>query len=140
MANNKLLFICVISWFLAQMIKFVVYRIKDKNWDFKRLYEAGGMPSAHSAFVSSLTYSLAYKYGISSDYFTISLAFSLIVMYDAMGIRYETAKHAKVINAMQEKINLPVKKHLNEMLGHRPIEVFWGAVLGVIVSAIGQVL
>lgn len=133
--SNELIVVSVSAWLIAQIIKSVLCRVKDKKWDYKRFYESGGMPSAHSAFVSSLTYGLACKYGISSDYFTIALALSLIVMYDAMGVRYEAGKHAKAINSIQNEMKMPVRSYLNEKLGHRPAEVFFGAVLGVCISA-----
>ncbi|WP_312693838.1 divergent PAP2 family protein [Caproiciproducens sp.] len=136
--SNTLLRISLLSWFAVQLIKTVICRVQYKKWDYKKLFESGGMPSAHCAFVSSLTYGIACKYGSSSSFFTIALCFSLIVMYDAMGVRNEAGKHAKILNIIQKKIPIAEKTELTECLGHKPIEVFWGAVSGVGISAVSQ--
>lgn len=90
------------------------------------------MPSAHSTFVVSLLTALGIKYGIRSDYFAISLVLSIIVIYDAMNIRYQSGLHAKAIN----KINSHEDHSLNESLGHTPLEAFAGGVVGLTTAAI----
>lgn len=136
--NNKLLNISLISWLTAQIIKVIICFIQCKKWDYKKIFESGGMPSAHTAFVCALAYSIAWKYGISSDYFAIVFSFSLIVMYDAMGVRNESGKHAKIINAMQNEMQISNKTQLKESLGHQPLEVIFGVVLGVGISAVAR--
>ncbi|HEX2985244.1 MAG TPA: divergent PAP2 family protein [Caproiciproducens sp.] len=140
MTNNVLILISSLSWLAAQLIKSLGYRLKYKTWDYKKLIESGGMPSSHCAFVCSLTYGLACKYGINSDFFSIALAFTLVVMYDAMGVRNEAGKHAKIINDMQKEMQMSEEIHLKESLGHRPLEVLSGAALGIGISAIAQLV
>ena len=106
----------------------------------ERIFGSGGMPSSHSAVSSSLTMTTLLLYGIDSPFFAISLVFTLITMYDAMGIRYESGKQAEAINKLNKKIgSLSVREDLvklKEQIGHKPIEVLCGMLLGIIVSYI----
>lgn len=123
-----------ISWFFAQTIKVVIYWIIDKKFSLWHFFEAGGMPSAHSASVTALTLGIALTQGWSSLYFTISLVFALIVMYDATGVRRAAGKQAEILNKIVDDIyaNGKVKiEKLKEILGHDPIEVFAGAGLAI---------
>jgi len=135
--NNFTFVAVVISWFLAQAIKVVLYRFAEKHWNFWHFFEAGGMPSAHSASVTSLTLGIALTQGWSSPLFTISLVFALIVMYDATGVRRAAGKQAEILNKIVDDIysngKIRIEK-LKEILGHDPIEVFAGATLAVIMT------
>lgn len=140
---EKYIFIIVsiTSLVISQIIKFLVEAIKYKKINIIRLLDgSGGMPSSHSALVSSLTTTILLIYGIDSPLFGISLVFSIVVMYDAMGIRYETGKQAEVINEIAEKIKLfDVRREiikLKEQVGHKPIEVLAGMLLGIVISII----
>lgn len=129
----------VIAWFLAQAIKVIIYRVKEGNWNFWHFFEAGGMPSAHSASVTSLTVAIALDAGFKSPLFTICLVFSLIVMYDATGVRRAAGKQAEILNKIVDDIYSMGKvriEKLKEILGHDPIEVFAGASLAIIVTFI----
>lgn len=97
-----------------------------------KMLGSGGMPSAHSTFVVSILTAMGIKYGVRSDYFAICLVFSIIVIYDAMNIRYQSGLHAKAIN----KINSHEDTSLNESLGHTPIEAFAGGLVGLFTAAI----
>ncbi len=128
-----------ISWFLAQAIKVILYRYYEKKWNFWHFFEAGGMPSAHSASVTALTLGIALTQGWDSPLFTISLVFALIVMYDATGVRRAAGKQAEILNKIVDDIYSTGKvriEKLKEILGHDPIEVFAGATLAAAVTLI----
>lgn len=97
-----------------------------------RMLGSGGMPSAHSTFVVSLLTAMGMKNGIFSDYFAISLVFAIVVIYDAMNIRYQSGLHAKALN----KMNAHEDYELNESLGHTPLEAFAGGMVGFLTAAI----
>lgn len=113
---NKYIFLIVIftSLILSQVLKFIIETIKNKKINIIRLLDgSGGMPSSHSAVSSSLTMTSLLLYGIDSPFFAISLVFTLITMYDAMGIRYESGKQAEAINKLNKKIgSLSVREDL----------------------------
>lgn len=134
--TNKAIIIPAVAWFLAQLIKVVGVIFKDKRIDFTRLVGSGGMPSSHSAFIVCLTTVVGKSRGWNSAEFGIAFAISLIVMYDAAGVRRAAGLQAKVLNQLifsqDHKINLDVK--LKELLGHSPLEVVMGAILGIIMG------
>jgi acid phosphatase family membrane protein YuiD len=137
LSSNFTLLVVVISWFSAQAIKIVIYRFKEKRWNLRHFFEAGGMPSAHSAAVTSLTLGVALSTGWDSPLFTTCLVFALIVMYDATGVRRAAGKQAEILNKIVDDIyssgKIKIEK-LKEILGHDPIEVFGGATLAVIAT------
>lgn len=137
--SNFPLVAVTIAWFLAQSIKVVIYGLKDHDWDLWHFFEAGGMPSAHSASVTALTLSIALTSGIQSPLFTASLVFALIVMYDATGVRRAAGKQAEILNKIVDDIystgKVKVEK-LKEILGHSVLEVIAGAGLAIIVTLI----
>ena len=128
----------IISNFLAQFYKFVVYLIVYKQINFKRLIQTGGMPSSHSAFMMAMTTSTGILAGFNSIAFAIALTMSLVVMYDAAGLRRAVGRQASVLNQIMAEIfsehpHLSTQK-FKELLGHTPIEVFIGALLGSAVA------
>ena len=124
---------------ICQFIKFFVEAIITKKFNIDRLLNgAGGMPSSHSSFVTSLTTIIGLTKGFDSVFFAICLIFSLVVMYDAMGVRYETGKQAEILNVLV-KGNKTFKEKtilLKEKVGHMPIEVFCGCILGILVASV----
>lgn len=124
---------------VAQLAKVIINLILVRKFIPERLWGAGGMPSAHSATVCALTVATGRYCGIHDTMFAIALVFAIVVMYDAMGVRWETGKQAQVLNQMLEEWMdqgaqfLPIlgDKKLKEMVGHTPIQVLTGAVLGV---------
>lgn len=143
--NNYVLNVAVLSWLGAQVIKTLLNFIKTKKWNFERMFGAGGMPSAHSASVCGMTIAISRSVGFESPLFAISFLFSAIVMYDAMGVRRAAGEHAQVINMIVkrnreskgEAIYIPKNKDkLKEFLGHTPLEVMGGAMLGILVAMI----
>ena len=137
---NNFVFIAVFcSWFLAQSIKTIIYWILEKELNIWHFFEAGGMPSTHSATVIALTLSIFLTQGLGSPLFVISSVFSLIVMYDATGVRRSAGKQAEILNKIMEDIysNEKIKKQkLKEILGHDPVEVVIGGTMGIIVTLI----
>lgn len=127
------------TWVAIQIFKVIWDLVTTKKFNFKRVLGAGGMPSAHSAVVVALTTMIGRSQGTTSPMFGIALIFSLVVMYDATGVRREAGKQAHLLN---EIINTPglsqvqVKEKLVEALGHTPIQVFVGALVGFIIGMI----
>ncbi len=144
---EKYMFIIMpfISLIICQLIKFSVESIKTKKLNIERLFNgAGGMPSSHATFSFTLTFMLLYNFGLSSELFAISLIFSMIVCYDAMGVRYESGKQAEIINDLAELFEKEEKKkkrkvifaRLKEQLGHKPVEVLMGILLSLVIVTI----
>ncbi len=136
--NNKLLVSALVGWFTAQILKTMINALMTKEFNPERLVGSGGMPSSHSATVCSLTTAAAIVYGPASAEFAISFVLAVIVMYDAMGVRRETGKQAKLLNLMMstfrhEHKGLP-EEILKEYIGHTPLQVLGGAVLGIILA------
>lgn len=124
-------------WFGIQLFKFIYDLVKSKKFNFKRLMQAGGMPSSHSGVVISLTTMIGKNIGINSPLFAVALIFSFIVMYDAAGVRRAAGKQAKLLNKIVETpglTSLQVSERLVEVLGHTPVQVIVGAAIGVIVG------
>jgi acid phosphatase family membrane protein YuiD len=131
--SNKAIVVPFIAWFTAQAIKVIGVIISEKKLDFTRFIGSGGMPSSHSSLVVSLAVVIGKNYGWQSGLFGVALMFSLIVMYDAAGVRRAAGKQAKVLNKLifSSKQNINVDEKLKELLGHTPFEVLMGAVLGI---------
>lgn len=120
-----------IALIISIILKGVFHTFAGKFSVGKMLW-SGGMPSAHSTFVIALTTAIGIKYGVASDEFMICLVFSIIIIYDAMNVRYQSGLHAKALN----KINSHDEEYaLNESLGHTPIEAFAGGIVGLTTAA-----
>lgn len=137
--NNRILDVAFISMAIAQLYKFIVTAIRQKQIVWSRLWETGGMPSSHSSSVAALTTAIAICEGLSSIEFAISAVFSVIVMYDASGIRKAAGQHANIINQITEFFTATFNKDfkpqkLKELLGHDKVEVLIGAFLGIAVA------
>ncbi|MDI9413944.1 MAG: divergent PAP2 family protein [Bacillota bacterium] len=134
--NNEVLIVSILAWAIAQFLKIVTWALISKKVNFRRLVEPGGMPSSHSAFVTSLATGIGIKEGFSSTLFALAMVFSLIVMYDAAGVRRAAGKQATVLNSIIEDLNRRElhPERLKELLGHTPVEVVIGALLGIAVA------
>ena len=137
--SNKILMTGVFGWFIAQLLKVIFTFIKKKRIDWSRFVGSGGMPSSHTSFVVAMTTAVGYQEGISSTFFAISAILSFIVMYDASGVRRATGTQAKVINKLvdsyEETEDVEIfDGPLKELIGHSPVEVFAGAILGILVG------
>jgi uncharacterized protein len=131
----------VLAWIVAQIFKMITSTILTRHIDFSRLVDTGGMPSSHTAFVSALTTGIGMTEGWHSAEFAIVLCFSLIILYDATNLRRSAGYHAQVLNTivpqlLKGKVLKPGFKSpkLRELLGHSPVEVLVGAMLGVILT------
>lgn len=128
------------GWFVAQILKTIIYMIINKKFVAERLVGDGGMPSCHSATVCALATSSCLKYGPGSAEFAITLILAIIVMHDAMGVRWETGIQAKVLNDILEtfekmgRSELSAQEKLKEFVGHTPLQVLMGAILGVCIA------
>ena len=136
--DNKPLVISATAWFTAGVMKVIVECIVNKKIDFKRVVGAGGMPSSHTATVVALAISIGIYAGIGSAAFAIAVIFAIIVIHDATGVRLETGKQAKVLNAMMFESDafkdMDFEKQLKEYVGHTPLQALIGAIVGAIVS------
>jgi len=135
----KYLIVPIAVWFCIQLFKVIWDLVATHKFNFKRILGAGGMPSSHSAVVTSLATMVGKDNGIDSAIFAVSLIFACIVMYDAAGVRRAAGKQAKILNKIVETpglTNLQVQERLVEVLGHTPTQVIVGAIIGVGVGLI----
>ena len=137
--GNRVLMIALVSWTIAQVGKVVIEILLHKKMDLKRFVGSGGMPSSHSAFVMALSTSIGRLQGWDSPLFAIALSFAFVVMYDAAGVRRAAGKQAEILNiiimdAIEHK-GLK-EERLKELIGHTPIEVIIGGIIGIITANI----
>ena len=137
--QNKYIYVPFLLWFFIQLFKVVYDLVTTKKFNFKRIIGAGGMPSSHSAVVMAVSTMIGKEYGFDSTFFAFSLIFAMIVMYDAAGVRRAAGKQARLLNKIVDTpglTGLEVQEKLVEVLGHTPIQVFIGAIIGIIVGLI----
>ncbi|MCI5837231.1 MAG: divergent PAP2 family protein [Veillonellaceae bacterium] len=133
LSANVVLLAALTAWFIAQLLKVFFVLIKEGYFDLERMVGSGGMPSSHSALVVALCCSIGIYHGISSHLFALSFFFACIVMYDAAGVRRAAGKQARFLNELIEEILTGHKFNdtkFKELLGHTPLEVLAGALLG----------
>ena len=139
---NEILTVSLLSWFVAQVLKTIINFVLLGRFQLERMWGDGGMPSAHSATVTAMVIATARSEGIHSAIFAVASVVAIITMHDAMGVRHETGEQAKVLNQMiEEWIDISEKNapflqnmHLKEMVGHTPLQVMAGMVVGVVVG------
>ncbi len=134
--GNQVLVSAVTGWVVAQVLKTIIDISLNKSFNPERLVGSGGMPSSHSATVCGLTTAAVIHYGVGSFEFAICFVLSMIVMYDAMGVRRETGKQAKLLNniLLENPLKLNselLQEKLKEYVGHTPLQVAAGAILGI---------
>lgn len=132
--QNYYLWVPISIWLLIQIWKFIWDIIVNRRINLRRLLGAGGMPSSHSAVVTSLATLVGYYEGLDSATFALSVIFALVVMYDAAGVRRAAGKQARILNQILHTKNMAgvtVQEKLIELLGHTPFEVAVGAVVGI---------
>lgn len=139
--KNPVFVAAVMGWFVAQVLKMLIHFLVTKEFVWERMIGSGGMPSSHSATVCALATATGIQYGGGSFAFAIAVIMAIIVMHDAMGVRRETGIQAKVLNEMIELFRgmgnkMAVEDKLKEFVGHTPIQVWMGALLGVITGFI----
>lgn len=135
--QNHLIINALAAWAAAQIIKTIIYAIAHKELDWERLFGDGGMPSGHSATVTALAVTAGLEHGLSSGVFAIAAILAIVVMHDAMGVRLEAGKHAKALNELMDLVisgEMSPDDKLKELLGHTPLQVLFGAALGLVVA------
>jgi len=139
--QNHILIVSLVSWIIAQTLKLVVVLLQERKFDLWRLVSAGGMPSSHSALVSSLATEIGIKDGVQSSIFALGVVFAAVVMYDAAGIRQAVSIQARILNKILDDYFARQQwneERLRELLGHTRIEVFVGAMLGILIAFLWQ--
>lgn len=141
---NQVLLLSALSWALAQLLKFLIAAAINRKFTIKYLLTGGGMPSSHSSFVCTCATSTAFISGIDSVVFAVAVVLALVVMYDAANVRKETGEQAKILNYMMENWDRSkpdlFSEELKELIGHTWLQVFAGAVLGILVGVVGCIL
>lgn len=139
LATNPTFVSGFVAWAIAQSTKIVLNFFVERKWDFRIMFASGGMPSSHSALCTALTTSVALCHGVADSLFPVCLGFSLIVMYDAIGVRRHAGMQAEVLNMIVADLfqGHPIsQRKLKELLGHTPSQVLAGALLGIVVACI----
>jgi len=137
--ENRILIAAAAGWFFAQLAKLVADLARTGRIDLRYMASTGGMPSAHSALVTSLTTAIGRDVGISSPIFAVSAVFAAIVMYDAAGLRQAVSVQARILNRMLDELFTQhqfSERRLRELIGHTPLEVSAGFALGLVVGVI----
>jgi len=140
--NNRILVVAISCWFVAQVIKTLLYAIVNKTIRLERMVGDGGMPSCHSATVCGMATAAALTQGVGSPVFALAVILAIIVMHDAMGVRLETGKQAKIINDIVQEfrdrgmamMSMSPEQRLKEFVGHTGIQVLVGGFIGIAVA------
>lgn len=142
LSGNKIFIAAAAGWLTAQILKTLIHMLFTREFSAERLVGSGGMPSSHSATVCSLAAASCLEYGAGSFEFAISLIVAIIVMYDAMGVRRETGIQAKLLNniiqTFEDMGRSEISAHdtLKEFIGHTPLQVLMGALLGILIAVL----
>ena len=139
--HNRIFVSAALGWMVAQVLKTIIHMILTKQFVAERMVGSGGMPSSHSATVCALATATGMECGAGSPEFAITIMLAIIVMYDAMGVRRETGKQGRVLNEMLEIFTntgkeISPEKRLKEFVGHTPLQVLMGAILGIAIAVI----
>ncbi len=138
LTTNPVIDCALLAWFLAQLIKVVLDLIVLRKFDVKRFVSSGGMPSSHSSMVVACTVAIGKLYGVADPVFALAVIFSAVVMYDACNVRRSAGDTAKLVNqilAHVERLTAEdFAEDLKEVMGHTPLQVLMGALLGVAVG------
>lgn len=137
--HNQILLTAIVSWALAQLIKIGIELIRTHRINWQLIFATGGMPSSHSSLVVALATARGLRQGFDSPLFAVATVLAFVVLYDAQGIRRQAGNQARIINRMLQNVEnagIKVDKNLKELLGHTPIQVVGGTILGIIVALI----
>jgi uncharacterized protein len=135
--HNHVLITGMVGWILAQALKIPMDWFQSHQWKWALFFSAGGMPSSHSALVTSTAIAVGLHYGFDNPIFGVAIAMAMIVVYDATGIRRQAGMQAQKINVLVEELlqGHPIsQEHLREVLGHTPLEAMGGVLLGLMVA------
>jgi len=137
--RNKIFLTTLSAWIIAQAIKVSIGVIRERKFDFRWFVGTGGMPSSHAAGASCLATAIGLEYGFDTAYFALAASFAIVVMFDAQGVRRASGKQARVLNKVMEDIYWQGRIHehrLRELIGHTPVEVITGLLLGIIIALV----
>ncbi|MCI8922816.1 MAG: divergent PAP2 family protein [Lachnospiraceae bacterium] len=139
--HNQIFVAAVLGWLVAQVLKTIIHMIVNKQFVAERMVGGGGMPSSHSATVCALATATGMRYGGGSFEFAVAIMLAIIVMYDAMGVRRETGIQGRVLNEMLDIFmnmgkEISAEAKLKELVGHTPLQVLMGAVLGCVIAVL----
>jgi len=135
--RNKIFMVTIFSWIIAQSIKVTFGIIRERRFDFRWFVGTGGMPSSHAAGAACLATAVGIEYGFSSVHFALAASFAIVVMFDAHVVRHSAGRQAHILNKIMEDIYWQHRIHetrLRELIGHTPIEVIMGALLGITIA------
>lgn len=135
--QNRVLIVMTTAWLLAQLIKIPLDFLYTRRWNWALLLSVGGMPSSHSALVTSVTLAIGLYHGFDNPLFALALAVTMVVTYDAAGVRRQAGIHAQRINVLFDELlrgHMFNEKELREVLGHTPLEVTGGVLFGILVA------
>lgn len=141
--DNKVLLSCLAAWLLAQGLKVPIDFIRTHKFHWGLLFTAGGMPSSHSAMMVAATLAIGLFHGFDNPLFGLAVGISMIVIYDATGVRRQAGMQARKINILIDELfqGHPInEKQLKEVLGHTPLEVVWGVLLGIAVATVARLI
>jgi acid phosphatase family membrane protein YuiD len=141
LVKNKIFMTTLSAWLIAQAVKVGVGVIRQRRFDFRWFVGTGGMPSAHAAGASCLATAVGLESGFESVYFALAASFAIVVMFDAQGVRRATGKQARILNKLMDDIYWQGKieeSRLRELIGHTPIEVIVGFLLGIIIALVAH--
>jgi len=139
--KNKIFMTTLSAWVIAQTIKVTIGAIRQKKFDFRWFIGTGGMPSSHTTGASCLAAAVGFEYGFDSAYFALAASFAIVVMFDAQGVRRASGRQARILNKIMDDIYWQGKIHegrLRELIGHTPIEVIAGFLLGVAIALVAR--
>lgn len=139
--HNHVLVVTFIAWSIAQTIKVSLGVLRTKRFDFRWFIGTGGMPSAHAAGSSALAVIIGFDYGFDTVMFALAAVFAIVTMFDAQGVRRSTGKQAAILNKLLDDIYWKGKieeDRLKELIGHTPVEVFMGSIIGILLAIIMQ--
>jgi len=138
LTDNHIINVAIVSWLTAQLLKIFIEVCVHKKFDFRRLYGSGGMPSSHAACTVGVAAAAGKLCGFSSPEFGIAATFAFVVMYDASNVRHAAGEQAKILNYMikhwKETTPEIFGKELKELLGHTPMQVLIGALVGLVIG------
>ncbi len=141
--GNHVLWTTIAAWFLAQFFKPFLEYIETRRWLWGLWFSSGGNPSSHSALVVSAMLAIGLYVGFGTPLFALALAVAMVVVYDAAGVRREAGRHAERINILIEELfrGEPIsEQQLKEVIGHTPLEVLSGVLLGTATALVSYIL
>jgi len=137
--QNKVLISVLVGWLLAQALKIPTEYFRSRKWMWAMFFAAGGMPSSHTALMVAGTLSVGLYYGFDNPLFAIAVGVTMIIAHDAAGVRRQAGKHAERINLLFDELlhgHMWSENELKEIIGHTPLEVIGGIILGLLVAIV----